>query len=243
MQRSPLHTARESDGRGGREITGKHPGRPPRDDRRGQRGEQRAAGVQTPTCDAVCRGESAPGASARGAQCPRPHEPLPFRPTLQAKRRRAPASVPGPSPDRRGASVTGGSNGADRRDLAVGRISDAESLHDDVSADHRNDTERVPQQRGRRRRAVIEVKVPRSPQGIPPLTRCRLPGLLCPVTSHLLELNMLGEYQPLAHRASWRGDRDSTLYCPGERPVWSRKTRERWEPSTKPASSATRSSL
>src|SRR3989442_1435784 len=99
MQRSPLHTARESDGRGGREITGKHPG--------------------------------------RGAQCPRPHEPLPFRPTLQAKHRRAPASVPGPSPDRRGSSVTGGSNGADRRGRAVSRISDAESLHDDVSTGHR----------------------------------------------------------------------------------------------------------
>src|SRR5437870_8863809 len=112
MQRSPLHTARESDGRGGREITGKHPG--------------------------------------RGAQCPRPHEPLPFRPTLQAKHRRAPASVPGPSPDRRGSSVTGGSNGADRRDRAVSRISDGESLHDDVSTGHRDDAERVPRRGGRR---------------------------------------------------------------------------------------------
>src|SRR3977135_2317935 len=68
-------------------------------------------------------------------------------------------------------------------------------------------------------------------------------GRLRPVTRHPLEFNMLGEYQPLAHRASGRGDRISTLYCPGERPVRSRKTRERWELSTKPASSATRSSL
>src|SRR2546427_8290608 len=208
MPRPPLLTPRDSDGRGRREINGQHAGGAPSDDRRGRGDEQRAAGGQTPTRDSVHPGESAAGASTRGAQCPRAHESLPFRAPLQAKHGRAPASIPGSAPDRRGASVTGGPNGADRRDLAIGGISDAESLHDDVSADHGDDTEHVPRQRGRRRRAVIE-----------------------------------GLYQPLAHRASWRGDRNSTLYCPGERPVWSRKTRERWEPSTKPATSATRSSL
>src|SRR6266849_1841165 len=150
MQRSPLHAARESDSRGRRDINGRHAGGSPCDDRRGRWDEQRPAGVQTPTCDSVHRGESAAGASARGAQCPRAHEPLPFRATLQAKRRRAPASIPGSVPDRRGANGTGDSNGADRRDRAVSGISDAESLHDDVSTGHRDDAERVPQ-RGRRR--------------------------------------------------------------------------------------------
>ncbi len=129
MQRPRLCTARESDSRGGR------------------RGAQRTAGVQTPTCDGVRPGESPAGPSPRGAQCPRPHEPLSFRATLQAKHRRAPASIPGPAPDRRGSSVAGGSNGADRRDRAVSGISDGESLHDDVSTGHRDDAERVPQRR------------------------------------------------------------------------------------------------
>src|SRR5882672_3618143 len=230
MQRPPLYAARESGNRGRREINGRHAGGAPSDDRRGRRDEQRAAGGQTPTGDSVHPGESAAGASTRGAQCPRAHESLPFRATLQAKHRRAPASIPGSVPDGRGAGVTGGSSGADRRDRVVGGISDAESLRDDVSSYHRDDAERVPQPRGRLRRAVIEVKVPRSAR-------------LRPVTRHFLEVDTLGECQSLAHRASGRGDRISTLYCPGERPVWSRKTRERWEPSTKPASSATRSSL
>ena len=41
----------------------------------------------------------------------------------------------------------------------------------------------------------------------------------------------------------WARRSDSILNRPGEHPVWSRKTRERWEPSTKPVISATRSSL
>src|SRR6266850_1192223 len=37
----------------------------------------------------------------------------------------------------------------------------------------------------------------------------------------------------------WARRSDSILNRPGEHPVWSRKTRERWEPSTKPVISAT----
>src|SRR5207249_10341830 len=111
------------------EITGRHAGSVRRDGRPSRREAQRTAGLQTPSCDTARPGESATGASARGAQCPGAHEPLPFRATLQAKHGRAAASLSDSAPDRRGARLTGGSNGPDRLGRAVGVISVAELRH------------------------------------------------------------------------------------------------------------------
>src|SRR2546425_7650118 len=108
--------------------------------------EQRAAGVSTATRGAVHPGQLAAGAAPGRAQRRGAHESVSLRAALQAQHRRASASIPGPTQDRRGAGVAGGPDGADRRDRAVGGFSDAESLHDDVSACHRYDAERVPQQ-------------------------------------------------------------------------------------------------
>src|SRR2546425_13180082 len=109
--------------------------------------EQRAAGVSTATRGAVHPGQLAAGAAPGRAQRRGAHESVSLREALQAQHRRASASIPRPTQDRRGAGVAGGPDGADRRDRAVGGLSDAESLHDDVSASHRDDAERVPQRR------------------------------------------------------------------------------------------------
>src|SRR2546426_3256464 len=60
------------------------------DDGRWRSGRRGPARVPAPTCGAVRPGQPAPGASARGAQRPRAHEPISFRAAVQAKHRSVP---------------------------------------------------------------------------------------------------------------------------------------------------------